>query len=390
MVVFKSHSDSYDILKEGDLTNEELAAAVAEIVEGCTRKGGRVLCAGHDILSYTVALTRKGYRTEGLDFSQTGSGQGGQGTRHGNDDSIDNITEIKQDIAAYDERTFDCIVSVDALRQGEITISDYSRILRPSGRLFIFESCDAVGGHSITGRVYTEGEIRKENEGSGLRTERVSYYNTTGSHLLVSAVKPRYYFEMNRFKFMSADTKDDLAKVSKLKYQAYCIELGVEPENDSGLLQDVYDEHSLQLLALDEKSRPVGTMRVVPNNPKGFPMERDFALNEYMNASNISKAVEVTRFVIPSEIEVDDRTTISFGLFTCLYAFCVETKTNDMFATTQPKIAKKYNFAGFKQIGEAFQYMKPVPGVLWVPMHCNIRETYEQFMDRSRSSSELP
>jgi len=383
MVVFKSYSDSYDILREGDLTDEELAAAVADIVEGCTRKGGRVLCAGHDILSYTVALNRKGYRTEGLDFSQTGLGQGGQGISHGSYNSIDNKSEIKQDIAAYDERIFDCIVSVDALRLGEIAISDYSRILRPSGRLFIFES-------SISGRVCTEEEIRKENEGSGLRTERVSYCNTTGSRLLVSAVKPRYYFEMNRFKFICASTKDDLAKVSKLKYQAYCIELGVEPENDNGLLQDEYDEYSLPLLALDEKSRPVGTMRIVPNNPKGFPMERDFALDEYMNVNNISKAVEVTRFVLPREVDVDDRTMIAFGLYRCLYDFCAETKTNDIFATTQPRIAKKYNLAGFKQIGEAFQYMRPVSGVLWVPMHCNIKEAYEHYLKRSLSSSELP
>lgn len=186
----------------------------------------------------------------------------------------------------------------------------------------------------------------------------------------------RHFLEMNNYRFMSAETHEDLEKVWRLKYQAYCVELGVEPKKDSGLLKEEHDEYATHFLAIDTENRPVGTMRVVHNNPKGFPMETDFPLSEYMKAKGITKAVEGGKFIISKEVMPEDRSKIAFGLFMCLIEYCSETGINDVFTVTQPKIVQKYQMPGFEQIGEPFEYEPPLSGALWVPMHCDIQKTY--------------
>ena len=198
----------------------------------------------------------------------------------------------------------------------------------------------------------------------------------TKSDKVASGAKVRCSFEMNDYRFMSAETHEDLEKVWRLKYQTYCVELGVEPENHSGFLKEEHDEYATHFLAIDTENRAVGTIRFVPNNPKGFPMETDFPLSEYMKAKGITKAVEGGRIIISKEAMTEDRSKIAFGLFRCIIEYCSETGINDIFTITHLKIAQRYLMPGFEQIGEPFEYEPPLSGVLWVPMHCDIRISY--------------
>ena len=112
-------------------------------------------------------------------------------------------------------------------------------------------------------------------------------------------------------------------------------------------------------------------------------MDRDFPLREYIRTNGISRAVEGGKFVIRRDIDPESRGIIAFGLFKCLYDYCTENEINDIFTSTQPKIVQKYNMPGFRQIGEPFEYLKPFSGVLWVPMHCDIREAYGNYLKNS-------
>ena len=146
-----------------------------------------------------------------------------------------------------------------------------------------------------------------------------------------------------------------------------------------GLQRDVYDEYAVHFLALDENDEPVGTLRAVPNNPKGFPMEADFPLKEYMRANGISRAVEGSRFAIAKVLPTEARAVVGFGLIKGLIDYCRETGINDIFNTTQLKVLKRFEVTGFRPIGEPFEYPGRWAGVLWVPMHCDIREVYENY-----------
>ena len=203
-------------------------------------------------------------------------------------------------------------------------------------------------------------------------------------------MKPRYYYEADGYKFTSAETQEDLEKVLRLRYQVYCLELGVEPKNDRGLQEDIHDECAIHFLALDKDDRPIGTLRAIPNNPKGFPMEADFPLTEYMRANGISRAVEGGRFIIHRDIPREERAAVGFGLIKGLIDYCGETGINDIFTTTQLRIVKRFEMTGFRQIGEPFEYPGRWSSVLWAPMHCDIREAYEKYSGNVHGYQDLP
>jgi N-acyl-L-homoserine lactone synthetase len=166
--------------------------------------------------------------------------------------------------------------------------------------------------------------------------------------------------------------------------------LGVEPGNDSGLHVDEYDEYAVHFLALDDNNIPVGTLRALPNSSKGFPMESDFPLTAYMSKKGISRAVEGGRFAIKKTLSTEARAIVGFGLMKGLIDYCRETGINDLFTTTQVKIVKRFAVTGFRQIGEPFEYPGTWAGVLWVPMHCDIREVYENYCGTVQGYSDLP
>ena len=119
-------------------------------------------------------------------------------------------------------------------------------------------------------------------------------------------------------------------------------------------------------------------------------MDSDFPLTEYMRANGISRAVEGGKFVIHRDVVPEARAIVGFGLFKGLIDYCRETGVNDIFTTTQSKIVQRYRTPGFEQIGEPFEYPGPLSGVLWVPMHCDIREAYDGFLGDVQGHPKLP
>lgn len=291
------------------------------------------------------------------------------------------IWDIEKGFALYADSVFNCIFSfhtVNLFNELENVIREYFRVLKPYGGVILAGSRCMDKHHPML--EFDEEQLRVKLENAGFR---INVIKTVASEIIATAVKPRYHFEANSCKFLIAETREDLEKVWSLLYRVYCMELGVEPKDPSGFLKDEYDEYSTHFLALDENNRAVGTIRVVPENPKGFPMDADFALTEYMRANGISSGVEGGRFVIRKDVTREARSTVAFGLFKCLVDYCRETGVNDVFTTTMLEIVQKYNMPGFKQIGEPFRYPEPLSRVLWVPMHCDLRMAYKNYLKSS-------
>jgi N-acyl-L-homoserine lactone synthetase len=355
----------------------------------------------------------------------------GGGRLRNNNVRLENVEcrgwDIEKGLTQYSDGVFDCVLSVYALydlREPDIDISEYFRVLRPSGRLIVVEPQHSIKEYPILKEIYHDSDLpnfrkplpnrfevgvcnlqkdkRLRSDGNHYLNEeqlrskleaagfRINTIKSVDSELIATSLKPRYYFEANGYRFLSAEAMEDLEKVFRLRYQVYCVELGVDPENDSGLQDDVYDEYAVHFLALDKNNRPVGTLRALPNNPKGFPMESDFPLLAYMKDRGISRAVEGGRFAIVKSLSAEARAIVGFGLMKGLIDYCKETGINDIFNTTQLKIVKRFAVTGFYQIGEPFEYPGLRGGVLWVPMRCDIREVYDNYSGSVQGYSDLP
>jgi N-acyl-L-homoserine lactone synthetase/2-polyprenyl-3-methyl-5-hydroxy-6-metoxy-1,4-benzoquinol methylase len=354
-----------------------------------SNKASRILCIGLGSGDFSIELGREGYKVGNPDFYRAALVKA---RLRKNNVLLKNLEfrewDMGKGLTLYPESVFDCVVSVHTLhflKEPEIPIREYFRVLKPSGGVILAEP-------RRTSKLYhildlNEKQLKSKLDAAGFRINSIT---SVDSELIATALKPRYYFEANGYKFVSAETKEDLAKVFKLRYQVYCVELGVEPGNDSGLHVDEYDEYAVHFLALDDNNIPVGTLRALPNNSKGFPMESDFPLTAYMSKKGISRAVEGGRFAIKKTLSTEARAIVGFGLMKGLIDYCRETGINDLFTTTQVKIVKRFAVTGFRQIGEPFEYPGTWAGVLWVPMHCDIREVYENYCGTVQGYSDLP
>jgi N-acyl-L-homoserine lactone synthetase len=424
--IWELYADVYDSLPKCFSPHQKIIADILVSWAGndsCTER--RILYVGQVTEALSIGVAGKGCKTDARDSSRAilrGMHYKTKNMR------LENVGFRGWDegmgLAPYPDGVFECILSIHALHgQREIgaTISEYFRVLKPSGRLILVEQQCLTCEHAILEKVHDGGvqcdinsplstrfdegicnlpQIRsKENSGNshstytqlrgklddaGFRLDCLIPVDSPDSEFIATALKPRYYLETSGYKFLSAETREDLEKVFRLRYQVYCVELGVEPKNDSGLQRDVYDEYAVHFLALDENDKPVGTLRAVPNNHLGFPMEADFLLTEYMKANGILKAVDVGRFAIHRDVPREGRVVIALGLFKCLGEFCEKNEINDLFATTQLKLAKRYEVNGFRQIGEPFEYPEALSGVLWIPMHCDARKACDSHFKNLR------
>ena len=415
------YSYVYDLLPRYFRPYQKLLADVVSAVEANIPKGGKILDSGCGTGNFSIGLGLRGYEVVGIDISHAMLERARLKKKKAGLENVEfKEWDIEKGLALYPDAYFDCVVSVHALytlREPEAAIREYLRVLKPSGHFIMAEPHSPIRIIPIAKEIYREGgladivkllftqsgvgvcnlligkrlrdgsyhywdkeRLRNVLQNACFRIDSVAPAYAAGSDLLATAVKPRHCFQMGGYTFLSAESREDLEKVLRLRYQVYCAELGLLAKNQSGLEKDVYDEYAMHFLAVDEKGEAVGTMRFVYNNPKGFPMDSDFSLTDYMETHGIPRALEGGRFVIRKDIGRDARITVAFSLFKCLYDYCNETGIFDIFTVTHPKILQKYSMPGVKPIGEPFRYSKALSGGLWVPVHCNIREAYQNYL----------
>jgi N-acyl-L-homoserine lactone synthetase len=355
----------------------EPVAEILEAVDRLVAKGDKVLVFGRNAAKHAAGLRRKGYEVDERDRHSVVEGEGGHVS-----------------LGISDECTYGAILGIDlpdgAEQMGEL-LRAFFRATKPCGRLLLWIGVSAVVGEPPVEsqpqggpRRWCEEDVRRIIDDAGFRVSSSAVVREADPHLLAVAIRPRYYSDTGGYKFMSADTTEDLKRVWRLRYEVYCLELGVEPENESGLMTDEWDdEYAVQLLALDESGTPVGIMRIVPNNPRGFQMEADFPLQEYMKAHGIVRAAETGRFVIRKGIASEARMMVLFGLYNLLSEFCRQTGTNDIFGITHVGMVEKYKMPWVRVIGEPFRYPPPSPDTLFVPIHSDFGQSYREYLERT-------
>jgi N-acyl-L-homoserine lactone synthetase len=109
-------------------------------------------------------------------------------------------------------------------------------------------------------------------------------------------------------------------------------------------------------------------------------MEPDFPLSEYMKVNGINKGMEFSRLVVDRALSPDERMKILFGFFQCFVEYCKEAGVTHIYTVTYPGLARKWALPGFRQIGEEFRYPKYKESPWVVPMECNIKQAYEQYL----------
>ena len=135
-----------------------------------------------------------------------------------------------------------------------------------------------------------------------------------------------------KYKFIQAKRKEDIERCLSLRHRVY-----IEQMNcfKNGNEQDIWDKHSTHFLALDEDNKPIGTIRFIPYNSNGLPLEQYVNLSQYVHTQGIVIYAEISRFITDYKSPPLDRNLIPFGLFKCCYDHAIETKTNDVFATSK-------------------------------------------------------
>ncbi len=109
---------------------------------------------------------------------------------------------------------------------------------------------------------------------------------------------------MNLLQFKKTTDNKELTEIYKLRYKVYCDEWGFERPGDhpGGLETDEFDESSVHFVAINESSRElIGTIRIILNSEKGFPIERHCRIDSDMAAVNRERVGEISRLAVSKE-----------------------------------------------------------------------------------------
>jgi len=109
------------------------------------------------------------------------------------------------------------------------------------------------------------------------------------------------FIKMIQFKFKKVTGEDELKEIFKLRYKVYCEEWGFEnpSEHPERLEFDEFDKHSIHFAAIEEDANQlIGTVRIILNSEKGFPIERHCKIDTDLTHIKRDKIGEISRLAI--------------------------------------------------------------------------------------------
>ncbi len=165
---------------------------------------------------------------------------------------------------------------------------------------------------------------------------------------------------MNSVKVCLADRDSLREQVYRLRYDTYTTEIkSFDPEMFPDKMEtDVYDQHSVHILALCEE-RVAGTLRLVQDSHHGFVMEPTFSIPGHIDRT---LAVEHSRGIVVKEFR-------SRGIYLHMLEFAYEwqRKNNKPICLGAPNLDKLSGIlekAGWSSFGKPQAYH----GITVVPM----------------------
>ena len=412
----------YDAMPRYFAPYQRLVMQVADMVENLCPPGGLVLDAGCGTGNYSIELAGRGFRVHGIDSSDAMLRRAAaKRARAGLVDLTFTRCNIADGLPSLPEGGFDCVISIHALytlQDPETALAEYLGVLKPSGWLVVSEPQHPIriapvlkearreGGilnaarvfltqfgvgvcNLLIGRRQSAGayhywgreEMRGKLEAAGFRINTMTPAYTDNLDLLVSAVKPGVDLRDGAFRFLKAETRDDLERVLRLRHRVYCENESLLPSSEDGMESDRYDERSTHFLALDGGRNAAGTIRFIPDSPAGLFLDQShFPFRDYIKDASISRVAEVGRLAVVNE---GTDVAVPFGLFRCIYEHASQAGVNDLLATVRPKHTEMHARLGFRQLGEP----EPHDGEagLWTPLHLDIRQVLvDQAVDPDR------
>ncbi len=193
----------------------------------------------------------------------------------------------------------------------------------------------------------------------------------------------------DRFTFGEAKP-EALDKIYRLRYEVYALEFGFENPDDfpNKLEKDIYDPHSIHFVSMNEDDEVIGTVRMIMNSDKGFPIEHASEITNFPDKPAPEKITEISRLAVAKILrrrpedgiygvesylpqsqggvadkehhanEKRKRPAIILGLYRAVYHKCKELGITHMYMITEDKLFHalyKFGFV-FSQIGEPVEY----------------------------------
>lgn len=197
----------------------------------------------------------------------------------------------------------------------------------------------------------------------------------------------------DRFRFGQVIDDDVLKDTFRMRYEVYVDEFRFENKADhpDGLETDEYEDASIHFACLNETDSVVGTIRLVRNSDKGFPIEHATELSIPGQKPEPDKIGEISRLTvtkdlrrrkedgmygvesylkkkeggilpddgtIPKEMRGRKNPIIVLGLYQVMFHESLRQGLTHWYMITEKKIfyaLRKYGFL-FHQIGEPVQY----------------------------------
>jgi len=110
-------------------------------------------------------------------------------------------------------------------------------------------------------------------------------------------------FTIEKNSFVVANSNNLRNAVYRLRYKVYVEELGFEKAEDhlDGYEIDEYDSHSIHFAALNENQEVIGTLRMVRNSEKGFPINHAAKTTFIGEKPAPDKIVEISRLAVSKD-----------------------------------------------------------------------------------------
>lgn len=158
------------------------------------------------------------------------------------------------------------------------------------------------------------------------------------------------------------ETIDELIEMSKLRFEVYCKEKKFisEAQYPDHYEIDEYDDYSLHFIA-KTRFEIVGTIRLILNNPLGFPIENHYNFDISEMSLNEQRVAEISRFAVSKralKVFGLKRSSIALELIQCLYQEVKKNHISHVCAAMEKSLERLLNRWGMKfyQIGYPMQY----------------------------------
>ena len=118
------------------------------------------------------------------------------------------------------------------------------------------------------------------------------------SHMIDNSI------QYGKFKFGIVNNDDVLQDTFRMRYEVYVDEFGFEKKEDhpNGLETDDYENEAIHFACLNENDAVVGTIRLVLNSSKGFPIEHAVETSFVGEKPERSKIAEISRLTVSPDL----------------------------------------------------------------------------------------